>query len=100
MLESVQALESVKPFYNTPIPIGAAAFQYPASRPDHEVFSIYLKDLKHVLKSKIKTDPAIILPKTYKKFLKVFSLEETNKLSPAHSRVIYFTKLDIIAAFM
>ena len=40
MPEPVQAPESFKPLWNTLIPIGAIAFQRPAFKPDHEVFSI------------------------------------------------------------
>ena len=77
----LQSLSS--PSQNTPIPIGAVAFQHLASKPDNWVFSIYMRDLEHVLKSKIKTDPASVLPEVYKEFLKVFSYKEAYKLPQA-----------------
>ena len=83
MPEPVQAPEFVKPLQNTFIPIGAVIFQHLASKLDYEVFSVSLRDKEHVLKPKIKTDPAIVLQEVYKKFLKVFSYEEANKLIPA-----------------
>ena len=87
MPEPVQALESIKPLQNTPIPIGAVAFQHLASRPDHEVFSVSLRNIEHALKPKIKTDPATVLPEVYKEFLRVFSHEKANKLPPAQPEV-------------
>ena len=66
--------------------MGAIAFQHLASKPDHEVFSLSSRDIEHVLKPKIKTDPAIALLKVYKKFLKVFSHEKVSKLTPTTAR--------------
>ena len=57
MPEPVHAPESFKPLQNTPIPIGAIAFQHLASKPDHEVFSVLLRDIEHALKPKIKDRP-------------------------------------------
>ena len=93
MPEPVQAPESVKSLQNTPIPIGAIAFQHLASKPNHEVFSISLRDIEHALKPKIKTDPATVLPKVYKEFLKVFSHEEANNLPPAWPGVDHIIKM-------
>ena len=93
MPEPVQAPESVKPLQNTPIPIGAIAFQHLASKPNHEVFSVSLRDIEHVLKPKIKTDPATVLPEVYKEFLKVFSHEEANKLPPARPGVDHIIRM-------
>ena len=83
MPEPVQALESFKLLRNTPIPIGAIAFQHLAFKLDHEVFSISLRDIKHALKPKSKTDSAAVLPEVYRESLKVFNHEEANKLPPA-----------------
>ena len=66
MPEPVQALESFKLFWNTSIPIGAIAFQHLASKPDHDVFSVSLRDIEHALKPKIKTDPATVFLEVYK----------------------------------
>ena len=86
MPEPVQAPESFKPLQNTLIPIGAIAFQHLVSQPDHEVFSVLLRDIEHALKPKIKTDPATVLPEVYQEFLKVFSHEEAKKLPSAWPR--------------
>ena len=83
MPEPVQAPKSVKLFRNTLIPIRTVTFQHLASKPDHEVFSVSLRDIEHALKPKIKADPATVLPEVYNEFLKVFSHEEANKLPPA-----------------
>ena len=93
MPEPVQAPESVKPLWNTSIPIRAIAFQHKAPKPDHEVFSILLRDTEHALKQKTKTDPATVLPEVYREFLKVFSHEETKKLPPAWPRVDHIIKM-------
>ena len=93
MPEPVQALKSFKPLQNTPISIRAIAFQHLASKPDHEVFSILLRDIEHALKPKIKTDPATVLPEVYKEFLKVFSHEEANKLPPARPGVDHIIRM-------
>ena len=91
--EPVQAPELFKPLRNTPKLIGAIAFQHLASKPDHEVFNVSLRDIKHALKSKIKTDPATVLPEVYKEFLKLFSHEEANKLPPARSGVDHIIRM-------
>ena len=93
MPEPVQAPKSVKPLQNTLIPIGAIAFQHLASKPNHEVFSVSLKDIKHALKPKIKTDPATVLLEVYKEFLKVFSYKEANKLPPARSGIHHIIRM-------
>ena len=95
MPEPVQTLESFKPLRNTLIPIGAVAFQHLASKPDHKVFSISLKDIEHALKPKIKTDPATVLPEVYKEFLKVFSHEEANKLLLAPLEVNHIIRMQL-----
>ena len=93
MPEPVQAPKSFKPLRNIPIPVGAIAFQHLASKPDHEVFSISLRDIEHALKPKIKTDPATVLPEVYKEFLKVFSHEEANKLPLAWPGVDHIIRM-------
>ena len=93
MPEPVQALESLKPLQNTPIPIGAIAFQHLVSKPDHEVFSVSLKDIEHALKPKIKTDPATVLLEVYREFPKVFSHEKANKLPPAQPGVDHIIRM-------
>ena len=93
MPEPVQAPKSFKPLQNTPIPIRAIAFQHLASKLDHEVFSVSFRDIKHALKPKIKTDPAIVLLEVYKEFLKVFSHEEANKLPPARPGVDHIIRM-------
>ena len=93
MPKPVQAPESFKPLWNTLIPIGAIAFQHLASKPDHEVFSVSLRDIEHALKPKIKTDPATVLPEVYREFLKVFSHEEANKLPSACSGVDHIIRM-------
>ena len=93
MPEPVQASEFVKPLRNTLVCIGAVVFQHLVFKPDHEVFSVLLRDIKHALKPKIKTDPAPVLPKVYKKFLKVFSQEKANKLPLACPGVDHIIKM-------
>ena len=97
MPEPVQAPEAFKPLRNTSIPIGAIAFQHLASKPDHEVFSVLLRDIEHALKPKIKTDPATVLPEVYQEFLKVFSHKEANKLPPARPGVDHLISVTIIS---
>ena len=87
MPEPVQAIESFKLLQNTLIPIKAIAFQHLVSKPDHEVFSVLLRDIEHASKPKIKTDPATVLAEVYREFLKVFSHEEANKLPPTRPGV-------------
>ena len=93
MPEPVQAPESFKPLRNTPIPIKAIAFQHLASKPDHEVFSVSFRGIEHVLKPKIKTDPATVLLDVYKEFLKSFSYEEANKLPPARPGIDHIIRM-------
>ena len=48
-----------------------------------------LKDIEHALMPKVKTNPTTVLPKPYKKFLKVFSQEEANKMLSHHPGIGY-----------
>ena len=90
MFKPIPVQEPFQPLENTPIPIGAIAFQHLASKPDHKIYSVSLKDIEQALKPATKTDPAAVLPEHYKQFLKVFSHEEANKLPP-HRPGVYHT---------
>ena len=83
MSKPIPVQEPFQPLENHPIPIGAIAFQHLASKPDHKIYSVSLRDIEQALKPKAKTNPATVLPEHYKEFLKVFSHEEANKL-PLH----------------
>ena len=71
MSKSISVPEPFQPLENTPVPIGAITFQYLASKPDHKIYSVSLRDIEQALKPKIKTDPVTVLPGHYKKFLKI-----------------------------
>ena len=77
------------PICNIPIPISVIAFQHLASKPDHEVYNVSLRDIEQDLKSKVKTDHTLALLEPYTKFLKVFSYGETKKLPPHCPRIDY-----------
>ena len=81
MFKLIPLQEPFQPLEKTFIPISAIAFQHLASKPDHKIYSVFLRDTKQALKPKIKTDLATVLPEHYKEFFKVFSHEEANKLS-------------------
>ena len=83
MSKPIPVQEPFQPLKNTLIPIGAIAFQHLASKPDHKIYSISLRNIEQALKLKAKINPATVLPEHYKNFLKVFSHEEANKL-PLH----------------
>ena len=83
MSKPIPVQELFQPLENTPVSIGAIAFQYLASKPDHKIYSVSLRDIEQALKPMTKTDPATVLLEHYKEFLKVFSYEEANKL-PLH----------------
>ena len=51
-----------KPFSATPISINTAVFSLLAAKPDHQVFSVSLRDIEQVLKLKKCVDPATLLP--------------------------------------
>ena len=93
MSKPIPVQEPFQPLENTPIPIGAIAFQHLASKPDHKIYNVFLRDIEQALKPKIKTDAATVLPEHYKEFLKVFSHEEANKLTPHHPEVDYTIKM-------
>ena len=93
MFKPIPVQELFQPLENTLIPIGAIAFQHLASKPDHKIYSVSLRDIEQALKPKAKTNPATVLPEHYKKFLKVFSYEEANKLPPHHPGVDHIIKM-------
>jgi transposase InsO family protein/predicted aspartyl protease len=64
------------------IAISAVAFKSQARKKHMEVFSVSIADINKALKVKARTDPRTKLPKQYYEFLKVFSKEEADKLSP------------------
>ena len=80
MFKPIPVQVPFQPLENTLIPISAIAFQHLASKPDHKIYNVFLRDIKQALKPKAKTNPVTVLPEHYKKFLKVFSHEEANKL--------------------
>ena len=79
--------------------IGAAPFQYLAKQKDIKTFVVFMQDIKNELNAilmknikyqlnktaKTSTDPKIMIPKEYHKFLDVFSKEASDNLSP-HSK--------------
>ena len=71
----------------TPILINAAVFSLLAAKPDHQVFSVSLRDIEQALKPKKCVDPATVLPPQYHEFLDIFSKDDTDKLSPLHPGV-------------
>ena len=77
-----------------PIPINTATFSLLATKPDHQVFSISLRDIKQVLKLKKCVDSATLLPAQYHKFLDVFSKDNTDKLSSLHPGVDHKIKIE------
>ena len=60
----------------------AIIFKHVVFKPDNEIFSVSLINIKQALKPKVKTDPATALPEAYKNFLNVINYEEANKLPP------------------
>ena len=83
-----------KPLSTTPISINTAVFSLLAAKPDHQVFSVSLRDIEQVLKPKKCVDPATLLPAQYHKFLDVFSKDNTNKLPPLHPGVDHKIKME------
>ena len=93
MSKPIPVQEPFQPLENTPIPIDAIAFQHLACKPDHKIYSVFLRNIEQALKPKAKTNPATVLPENYKEFLKVFSHEETNKLLPHRPGVDHTIKM-------
>ena len=93
MFKPIPVQDSFQPLENTPISISAIAFQHLASKPDHKIYSVFLKDIEQALKPKAKTNPVTVLPEHYKEFLKVFSHEKANKLPPHRPGVDHTIKM-------
>ena len=93
MSKPIPVQEPFQPFENILIPIDAIAFQHLASKPDHKIYSVFLRDIEQALKPKAKTNPATVLPEHYKEFLKIFSHEEANKLPLHRPRVDHTIKM-------
>ena len=83
-----------KPLSTTPILINTAIFSLLTAKPDHQVFSVSLRDIKQVLKLKKCVDPATLLPAQYHKFLDIFSKDNADKLPPLHPGVDYKIKIE------
>ena len=66
---SAGKLQKFKLFPTTLIPINVAAFSLLAAKPDHQVFSMLLRDIEYILKFKLYMNSAIVLPSQYYKFL-------------------------------
>ena len=58
------------------------------------MFSVSLRDIKQVLKSKKCVDPATLLPAQYHKFLDVFSKDNADKLPPLRPGVDHKIKIE------
>ena len=84
-----------KPLPATLIPINAAAFSLLAAKPDHQVFSMSLRDIEYALKSKSCVNPATVLSPQYHKFLNIFSKDKANKLPPHHLGVDHKIKIEL-----
>ena len=83
-----------KPLSATPIPINAAIFSLLAAKPDHQVFSVSLRNIEQVLKPKKYVDSATLLPAQYHKFLDIFSKDDADKLPPLHPGVDHKIKME------
>ena len=86
--------QNPKPLSATPITINAAIFSLLTAKPDHQVFSVSLRDIEQVLKLKKCVDSATLLPAQYYKFLDVFSKDDTNKLPPLRPGVDHKIKME------
>ena len=86
--------QNPKPLSAAPIPINAAVFSLLAAKPDHQVFSVSLRDIEQVLKSKKCVDSATLLPAQYHKFLDVFSKDDVDKLPPLRPGVDHKIKME------
>ena len=54
MSKPIPVQEPFQPLENTPIPIGAIAFQHLASKPDHKIYSVSLRYIEQALKPKLR----------------------------------------------
>ena len=91
---SAKKPHSPKAIPATLIPINAAAFSLLAAKPDHQVFSISLRDIERALKPKKCVDPATVLPPQYHEFLDIFSKDDADKLPPLHPEVDHEIKME------
>ena len=91
---SAEKPQESKPLPATPIPINAAAFSLLAAKPDHQVFSLSLRDIEYALKLKPCVDSATVLPPQYHKFLNIFSRDKADKLPPHHLGVDHEIKIE------
>ena len=91
---SARKSQDPKPLSATPIPINTATFSLLAAKPDHQVFSVSLRDIEQVLKPKKCVDPATLLPAQYHKFLDNFSKDDTDKLPSLHPGVDHKIKME------
>ena len=83
-----------KPLSATPIPINTTTFSLLAAKPDHQVFSVSLRDIEQVLKLKKCVDSATLLPAQYHKFLDIFSKDDADKLPSLHPGVDHKIKME------
>ena len=91
---SAKKPHSPKAIPATPIPINAAAFSLLATKPDHQVFSVSLRDIEQALKLKKCVDPATVLPPQYHEFLDIFSKDDADKLPPLCPGVDHEIKME------
>ena len=91
---SAKKPHSPKAIPATPIPINAAAFSLLAAKPDHQVFSVSLRDIEQALKPKKCVDPPTVLPPQYHEFLDIFSKDDTDKLPPLRPGVDHEIKME------
>ena len=73
MLTLVLASKTFFSICNILISIGTITFQHLVSKPNHEIYTVFFKNIEQALKSKVRTKPVTALPEPYKEFLKVFS---------------------------
>ena len=87
-------MSAKKPLPAMPIPINSAAFSLLAAKPDHQMFSVSLRDIEQVLKPKKCVDPATVLPSQYHEFLNIFSKDNADKLPSLHPGVDHKIKME------
>ena len=62
--------------------IRAILFYFLIKKKDHQLFAVFIKNIKKVLTPKLEINPIIILPLKYYNFLDVFFKGEVDKLPP------------------
>ena len=80
---SAEKPQESKPLPATLIPINTVAFSLLAAKPDHQIFSMLIRDIEHTLKLKPCVNLATVLPPQYYKFLNIFSKDKVDK-PPSH----------------